>query len=48
MIGEWFDLSDEELRARLLNRGVPAYIVEQLITARETENGIDRIDEFLT
>lgn len=48
VISEWFDLSDGELRRRLLQRNVPSYIVEQLIAARETENGIDRIDELLT
>lgn len=48
MIGEWFDLSDSELRARLLNRGVPEAEVAALIDNRETHDGIETIDRYLT
>jgi hypothetical protein len=47
VIGEWFDLSDSELRARLLQRGVPEAECRELITARETHDGIERIDQLL-
>lgn len=48
MIGEWFDLSDGELRRRLLQRDLDPTLVEWLLDRREDPDGIDKIDSILT
>jgi hypothetical protein len=43
----WQDLSDAELRARLLQRGFSAEWVEQAVEGRNTEKWSDRITRLL-
>lgn len=44
----WRDLSDEELEARLVQRGCIAMTAESLVRRRETGYVAERITELLT
>lgn len=46
-MGYWQDLSDDELRARLLQRGFSADWVEQAVSGRNTEKWSERITRLL-
>ena len=44
---DWEDLSDSELRSRLVNRGVPVDIAYSLVQRRETASGRENISKIL-
>lgn len=46
-MAEWSDLSDDELRARLEQRGIPSFVVDTLIRWRDEPDVAERITEDL-
>lgn len=47
MTAEWSDLSDSELRARLIQRGLQRLVVEQLVARRDDPSAVKRIEREL-